>query len=269
MVRGAAVVHHNAVYCISDESYTVHCYQPDEDKWQAHSQCPYCDTGLAIIDGLLTAVGGRDTFQQTNTLVSWRRQEWVEEFPSMNTARSGHAVVSDGDYIIAIGGDHETSVELFAISSKTWSTVASLPRPLNWITATLCGDDVYTMDCSGKAYSISLYSLISSQRMSASADPSPELTWLPLPYDVPVCGSTLSSICRQVVAVGGLREDATATSSIHQLFNGKWVDIGCMDTARYDAIVAVLPEDRVVVVGGGDHLSVASSLTSVELAVVC
>ncbi len=115
----------------------VYQYQADEDEWQEHSHCPLCWTGLAIIKDFLTAVGGKERSRKTNKLLSWRDGRWEEVFPPMNAARSDHAVVIDDHYVIAVGGVGETSVELFTISTNTWPTVASLPRPLTTITSTL------------------------------------------------------------------------------------------------------------------------------------
>ena len=67
----------------------------------------------------------------------------------MNTARSEHAVVSDDRYVIAVGGDGETSVELFTVSTNTWSTVTSLPRVLPCIPATLLCNILCAMDWNG------------------------------------------------------------------------------------------------------------------------
>ena len=259
MFRGSAVAEQNTVYCISRGSNTVYCYEVNKDKWQKHSECPHSNTGLAIIRGVLTAIGGLGRSGETNKLLSWKNQVWEEVFPPMSTARYDHAVVGYSGYVIAAGGNGETSVELFDISCSTWSTVASLPRPLLGITATVCGDRLYVMDLFGETY----YTSISNFKEAPTQPSHLQPTWLPLP-DAPVRGSTLSTMCGAVVAVGGVR-GATATSDIHQVHSGEWVRIGCMDTAREWPIVAALP--TMVVVGG--YPSSPSSFTAVELAVLC
>ena len=262
MWRGSAVAEQNTVYCISSASHTVYCYEVNKGQWQEHSECPHSDTGLAIIRGVLTAIGGQGRSGETNKLLSWKNQVWEEVFPPMSTARYHHAVVSYSGYIIAAGGDGgETSIELFDISCSTWSTVASLPRPLPRITATVCGDRLYVMGHVGDTY----YTSISNIKEASTQPSHLQPTWLPLPC-APVYGSTLSTMCGAVVAVGGVR-GGTVTSDIHQVHNGEWVRIGCMDTARYEPIVAVLPGDRMAVMGS--YRSSPSSLTAVELAVLC
>ena len=70
MWGGDAVVHHNTVYCIADGSHTVYQYQPDEDEWQEHSNCPHHYSGLAIIMDPLTAVGGKERSGKTKKLLT-------------------------------------------------------------------------------------------------------------------------------------------------------------------------------------------------------
>ena len=76
----------------------------------------------------------------------------------MKTACRNHAVVSDDRYVIAAGGDNNTSVEIFTISSNTWSTLTNFPRSLDpsFISAIICGDSVYVLDRKGRTYSFSL-----------------------------------------------------------------------------------------------------------------
>lgn len=164
MHRGSAVAHHSTMYCISRHCDRVFCYVVDKDEWRVHSCCPHLNTGLAIINELLTAVGGEVKLRETNKVVSWKENEkkWMEEFPPMNTARRNHAVVSDDRYVVAAGGDNRTSVEIFTISFNTWSTLTGFPRSLypSFISATLCGDSVYVLDYKGLTYSFSLPSSV-------------------------------------------------------------------------------------------------------------
>ena len=266
MVRGSAVVHRNIVYCISYGSAKVYQYQPDEDVWQVHSHCPHRYPGLAIIKDLLTVLGGQGRSGKTNKLLSWRDGRWEEVFPPMNTARWEPAVITHDRYVIAVGGDGETSVELFTVSTNTWSTVTSLPQPLLYITATLSCNILYAMDRHGRTFSISML----HWTKNTSREPSrPHPTWQPLPHGAPFLGSTLTTVCGEVMAVGGLR-GGTATGDVYQLRQREWVRIGCMDTARAYPIVAVLrvPGHSMLVVGGRDW-SPPYRLTAVELAVLC
>ena len=266
MERGSAVVHRNIVYCISRGSTMIYQYQPDEDEWQKHSHCPHRYPGLAIIKDLLTVLGGQGGSGKTNKLLSWRDRRWEEVFPPMNTARSEPAVITHDRYVIAVGGGGETSVELFTVSTNTWSTVTSLPQPLYRITATLSCNILYAMDWGGRTFSISMSHWTKN---TSREPPRPHPTWQPLPHDAPVEWSTLTTVCGEVMTVGGMR-GGTATGDVYQLRQREWVRIGCMDTARDLPIVAVLrvPGHSMLVVGGYSP-SLFSPLTAVELAVLC
>ena len=265
MDRGSAVVHHNIVYCISDSSTTIYQYQPDEDEWQEHSHCPHRDPGLAIIKDLVTIIGGVGRSGKTNKLLSWRDGRWEEVFPPMNTARSDPAVITHDRYVIAVGGEGETSVELFTVSTNTWSTVTSLPQPLTYITATLSCNILYAMDWEGRTFSISMSHWTKN---TSREPPRPHPTWQPLPHYAPVEWSTLTTVCGEVMAVGGVR--GLITGDVYQLRQREWVRIGCMDTARDYPIVAVprVPGHSMLVVGGRPSPS-SYPLTAVELAVLC
>ena len=244
----------------------IYQYQPDEDKWQEHSRCPHRDPGLAIIKELLTIIGGQGRSGKTNKLLSWRDGRWEEVFSPMNTARSEPAVITHDRYVIAVGGDGETSVELFTVSTNTWSTVTSLPQPLLDITATLSCNILYAMDWHGRTFSISMSHWTKN---TSREPPRPHPTWQPLPHDAPFQGSTLTTVCGEVMAVGGWR--GGTTGDVYQLRQREWVRIGCMHTARYWPIVAVLRVSghSMLVVGGRSPSSSLYRLTAVELAVLC
>ena len=256
MCRGSAVTYRNIVFCISDSSYTIYSYHTDQDEWKKHANCPYCDTALTFINGYLTTVGGRDERNRTtNKVLSRKEGRWEEEVPPMVTARSDHAVISNEHTVVVAGGEWEESVEVF--TGFSWSSVARLPRYLDYITATLCEDQVYVMDNYGNIYTSSLTTLLSTR---PTATPSTHSTWRPL-NTAPVWGSTLSTIGSQVVVVGG-RRGGTLTADVHTLNNSVWTRIGSMSTGRAFPIVVAVNEDKMAVVGDS---STSSSSYSVEL----
>ena len=116
------------------------------------------------------------------------------------------------------------------------------------------------MNAAGQTYSILL------NTGTPTEQPPPKSAWLLLLSKPPVRNLTLCTLSKAMVTVGG-ESGHTTTRDIFQLYNGEWVKIGCMDTARRYSIVVVLPGDRMVVVGG-DSLH-SSCLTAVELAVLC
>ena len=232
------------------------------------------DSGLVVIDGVLTAVGGRDGSHYTNKLFTLRQSRWVEKYPPMNTARSSPAVVStsDGQHmnVIVIGGGGGgcggwiDAVELYNTGSSTWSQITSLPRPFAFPSATICDNQLYVIGYDDDGYSCSLQALLSSDQPISSQSITRSLTWTPLPR-LPVTWSTAATLCGQLVIIGGIR-DGSVVNSIHQLVDGQWVNIGSMSSVRRLCLVASPSPDKMVVVGGlGDTRG--TTLDSVEVCV--
>ena len=265
MMRGSSVTDQMTTYCISRNSYSLYRYTMTEDKWEELPQCPYSDSGLVVIDSGLTAVGG----SFTNKLVTLRQSRWVEEYPPMSTARSHPAVVSTSDgghmNVIAIGGKGDgggliDAVELFRTGRRSWSQLTSLPQPLTFPSATICGNQLHVIGWGGDGYSCSLQALLSSNQPIGSQSRTP--TWTPLPR-LPVTYSTAATLCGQLMIIGGKR-DGSPVNSIHQLVDGQWVNIGSMSSGRYLCLVASPSPDKMVVVGGYDA---SYRLYSVEVCV--
>ena len=142
MKRGSATTDDRFAYFTPCDSELVYRYQLNTKKWEELPPSPCRDSGLVIIDGELTAVGGEDgysyTTDRTNKLFTLRQGQWVKHYPPMNTARYGTAVVStsDGNYIVVIGGyvcgGHWTAkIELFHVRNRRWYELANLPPRLS------------------------------------------------------------------------------------------------------------------------------------------
>ena len=269
MSRGSAVADLNNVYCSPSGSKSVYRYRLREDQWNDLPSCPYMNSGLVVIDGVLTAVGGVEGSHHTNKLFTLRQSRWVEEYPPMKTARSSPVVVSTSDgghmNVIAIGGGGVRwidAVELYNTGSSTWSQITSLPQPLTRPSAAICDNRLYVIGNDGDGYSCSLQALLSSDHPISSQSITRSLTWTPLPR-LPVRYSTAATLCGQLVISGGMR-DGSVVNSIHQLVDGQWVNIGSMSSGRRWCLVASPSPDKMVVVGGfGAH----TQLDSVEVCV--
>ena len=270
MARGSAVTDQMMTYCTPYNSNSLYRYTMTEDKWEELPRCPHRDSGLVVIDSVLTAVGGHDGYSFTNKLVTLRQSRWVEEYPPMNTARYYPAVVSTSDgghmNVIAIGGLGDggrwiVAVELFHTGRRSWSRLTSLPQPLAFPSATICGNQLHVIGCDDNGYSCSLQALLSSNQPIGSQSRTP--TWTPLPR-LPVTDSTAATLCGQLVIIGGMG-DGSPVNSIHQLVDGQWVNIGSMSSGRWWCLVASPSPDKMVVVGGVG--ASGSTLDSVEVCV--
>ena len=256
MRRGSAVADLNNVYCSPSDSNLVYRYQLREDQWNDLPLCPYKSSGLVIIDGVLTAVGGHDGSRRTNKLFTLRQSRWVEKYPPMNTARDNPAVVSTSDgrhmNVIVIGGwggvRQIDAVELYNTGRRSWSQITSLPEPLAFPSAAICDNQLYVIGSDGDGYSCSLQALLSSDPPISSQSITRSLMWTPLPH-LPLMHSTAATLCGQLVIIGG-RRDWSRVNSIHQLVDGQWVNIGSMPSDRSTCLVASPSPDKMVVVGG-------------------
>ena len=255
MVRGSATSDGECAYFMN--SHSVYRYKWSTEKWDKLPRCPYRNSGLVIIDGALTTVGGYkegfffDTY--TNKLFTLRQNRWVKELPPMKTARSSTAVVStsDGKYVLVIGGwsggGGWTSVELFQVGNRRWCEVSDLPQPLFWPSATICDDVLHVIDFSD-GFSCFLQNLISVDQPTTSQSRSHTILWSPLP-PLPVTYSTAATLCGQLVIIGGER-GGSPVNSIHQLVDGQWVEIGSMSSGRKECLVVSPSPDKMMIVGG-------------------
>ena len=262
IVRGSATTNRQFAYFTPYDSTSLYQYEYSTEKWSDLPPCPSRNSGLAIIDSELTTMGGLvDRSHRTNKLFTLRQRKWVEKFPPMSTARDRPAVVIC-DYLIVIGGHIgggrlTPTVELFQVKNRRWHKLTDLPQPLPYPSATICGDQLNVIGRDGDGYSCSLQALPSSDRPIISPL---TLSWKPLPH-LPVTGSTVATLCGQLVIIGGT-QDRSPVNSIHQLVGGEWVRIGSMVSDRYFCLVTSPSPDRIIIVGGAfaDH----SALDSVE-----
>ena len=257
MMRGSATTNNKYAYFTPHASNSVYKYQWSTEKWEELPPSPYGNSGLVIIDGELTAVGGYD-HTYTNKLFTLRRCRWVEHYLPMNTACSRTTVVSifDGNYILVIGGDDgcwTAPVELFHVRSRRWFGLTNLPQGLILPSTTICGNEVHVIGRGDTGYSCSLQALLSSDHPITSESISNILTWTPLPQ-LPVKYSTAATLDGQLVIVGGER-GWSRVDSIHQLLDGQWVKIGFMSSNRSECLVVTPSPDKMMIIGGVGALS--------------
>ncbi|CAI8032246.1 hypothetical protein GBAR_LOCUS18246, partial [Geodia barretti] len=102
---GASVVYGNSAFFACQ--HQVYSYQniSGNEQWSQLPDNPNVDFGLAVIDGLLTSVGG---YGPTNTLLSLtgegEKKEWSEVFPPMPTPRMHVACVTTEQALVVAGG---------------------------------------------------------------------------------------------------------------------------------------------------------------------
>lgn len=247
MVRGATAVDGSTVNVTAGYSHRVWTYDLKEDKWTGLPDCPQWRAGLTVVSGVLTAVGGRkNDWGVTGNLVSLAEShsKWVEHFPPMPVKQKDPAAVCTGNHLVVVAD----MVRVMDTTSLKWFSARSLPVPLPNPSLAVCGTELYVLGYMRSVFSYSLPTLL--QSLSA-VQPQTTDVWRRL-ANVPVNNSTLTTWCGQLIAVGGENIDLEPVDTIH-LYNpsvDSWHIIGHMPTARSNCLVATLPGDTLVVIGG-------------------
>ena len=256
MERGDVVVIGNNVYFLSVHG-EVCSYDMVTKMWNVLPESPYCYSCLAVIHGFITVIGGcvSDKLSPENKLLClMREKEWVKYFPPMPTKRWKCSAVATKQHLMVAGGKMESAtqlntVEVMDVQTLIWSTAASLPHPYSEASATICGDQLYLLggfDDNGKTKSVltcSLKELLYGCKMSD--------VWNRV-ADVPTTRSTCATVNGCLLSVGGLDTQNRKTSAVY-LYNSSansWELISNSPTPQYDRLVAVLPNNEIMVVGG-------------------
>ena len=157
MTRGAVTVGGDTAYFRAGRSALVYAFNSATEEWFTLPECPYDRFTIAMINGLLTAIGGMHGDQFTNALLSvigeGSNKRWSKHFPPMPTKRYKVASVSTEHALIVAGGATKhgyfltglCNVEVMNTDVLQWSVVASLPHPFMVASATICGDNLYML----------------------------------------------------------------------------------------------------------------------------
>ena len=266
-----SVVNGSVAYFRPSGSKSVFAYNSTNNKWSELPKCPNSYVSLAMVNSLLTAIGGQTSnYEVTNSLLSLTDNKWTKQFPPMPTKRWVTVVVCSARSLVVAGGLEEgnkrlSTVEVMDTETLQWSTASSLPHTLYQASATLCGDLVYMLGGyyqsrkpSKSVFTCSMAALLQSYQpkslgarlKSLSSASKPEV-WHQL-ADIPVTESTCASLHGRVLAVGGKDSDNKETTAIH-MYNtttNSWEVISHMTTLRWRSLVAVLPHNELMVVGG-------------------
>ena len=265
MHRGSATECGNRAYFRPGFTDDILSYNSDTKKWSnLLPVCPRDRFTLTVVKGFVTAVGGRQENKYTNTLLSLvgegGRKTWEEHFPPMPTKRSYTAVACSGKALVVAGGEKEgdtvlTTVEVMDTDTLQWSTASSLPHPLTQSSATVCGDRAYVVGGRDKQGSLtesvftrSLNILLQTKTLSLPGNHS---EWEKI-ADLPVFTSTSATLNGQLLAVGGYDSRKKATNNIYSYNTetNSWEVISHMHAPRSWCLVTVLPENKLMVVGG-------------------
>ena len=285
MYRGSTVVDGNTVYIIPTGSYKIYsCQITSQDlQWSTVPGAEYLNPSLAVIDGILTTVGGYRDSSYTNSLLSLTerggRRQWSEIFPAMPTPRYLTVSVTTQQALIVAGGEARREnlniVEVMDIPTRHWTTASHLPHPFGEISGAILGDQLYLAggyvgygQLSKSVLTCSVTDLLSPPSLAA------ELCSLSLTHktrvwhharDLPVTRSTLITLGVHLLAIGGRDDSGRDTADVHcyDTHTDSWQVVSKMKNKRHLCLAAVLPEDCLLVVGG--YSDFLKSTDSVEI----
>ena len=280
----------DVVYFIDDAGYKrILMFNSAIQKWTILPECPKKYFSVAVVNGQLTAIGGRQSDKDTNTLLSLPQdrpgifqQKWIKHLPPMTYCHNSPPVATTNTSLIVAGGhgqDREKApVEVLDIQTLRWFTVASLPYPLWQATATICGDRLYISAAyPGPTKSVvmcEMKDLLQSQPQPESQSLLPRLHLSSSPpvwkevAPLPVIWSSLITFQGQLLAVGGgiTAHNTDSTSKVRQYdtATNSWKVISQMKMKRAYFLAAVLPNNTLMVCGGNTPYS--DTTNSVEIA---
>ena len=288
MRRGAVSVDGSTAYfCYKNR---VLSFDSEKRVWSLLPECPQLDSSLAVVNRFLTAIGGYVNKSPSNKLLSLKDKnqddKWTEHFPPMPTKRAETAAVCTGNTLVVAGGttgsefsnNYLDTVEVLDTKTQKWSTVHSLPQPVVRASATICKDYLYILEGSYPGnilVTCHLPTLVQSCKPDSPearlCDTTRAVQWLRAP-DLPVSWATCVAVGGCLLAVGG-RDSSGGfteyTSNVYSLnpATNSWEVVSHMPTARELCLIAVLPGDELMVVGGVGKLEDKVNLTAaVEIA---
>ena len=253
-------------FCEGIEGSNVVSYTVDTGKWATLPVCPRNFFSIAVVDGHLTAIGGKQGDKYTNTLLGitsergWLRtwQKWVEIFPPMLHPHNNTAVVTTRVHLIVAGGwgpqGKSDIVEVMEVKYRTWSQVSSLPQPLCQASIAHFGGRMYL----GGGYSegvnkgsvwtnavvaCEVSTLLGSSRRD-------HWVWKEVTH-LPAMMSTLVAFSGQMLALGGSVSGKDSDLVYHyNSVRNAWNIIGQMGTSRCHFFAVALSSNQLMVVGG-------------------
>ena len=238
----------------SREHGIVCAYDLESDDWSELPKCPSTRFGLAVVNDLVTAVGGMSLGgRPMNHLYSFSGGTWEKTFPPMPNKRYLPAVVTAQNYLIAAGGKEWrgvlSTVDVMNMDTLEWYTAASLPEPVYHASATVCEGQVYILGGKGRngatraVFTCTLDSLLRScHPPSQTPTHTGESSIWKRVADVPVVDSAFTTLKGRVIAVSG-------KVHMYDVNSDSWLVVGCTHTLHCKCLAVGLG-DCIVAAGG-------------------
>ena len=265
MTRGAVVVLGSKAYFRPRNSHKMYSYQHvvGEEKWtQLPDNCNR-NCRLAVVDGLVTSLGGWSR-EFTNTLLSLtgeERKQWSEIFPPMPTPRQNVACVTTEQSLVVAGGfegnSYLTTVEVMNMQNKQWTIASPLPQQLSMLSTTIHGDMLFLTGSNTESlsqlqpvFTCSLPELFPSSQLQQTLSPG-HTVWREI-ASLSVSEPTLVSFEGGLLAIGGKDDTRKPTPFVHRYDpqNDRWTVTSQIRDKRSLCLAFSFSGECIVVVGG-------------------
>ena len=250
-----------------------HCSVHNMTHWEKLTpEAPQYHCSSVVVHNELVLVGGHSsssTGRCTGALSSYdsRAGLWVQRLPAMPTPRASTAAFVSGNYLVVVGGQKRdgeivNTVEVLHIPSAKWETASGLPENYAGQSVALAADEVCLVGGSSEGgagtsvFVASIPKILSSCRffsLFANTDRSGKI-W----RQVANCPFTLmTALCieDQYLTLGG--QEVTNASEqpagiiwMYGREENTWTPIQRLPSARQLCCAAILPDHRLVVLGG-------------------
>ena len=237
---------------------SIFAYTIVTGKW-AIFKCPKKNTSIAVVNGLLTAIGGQECSISTKTLLSYSTEEggkWSEQFPPMEYTHTSPSVVCTNTVLIVVGSlytDNISSiVEVMDLTTMCWSTVASMPCHVwneGW--ATIVDGQLYV----GGGVADKWLKQVLSCDVDALVQSEVTHThlWAHI-AELPVTMASLITFRGQLLALGGVKSTkwSPETTEIQRYNreNNSWEVVCHMKNKRSHFYAIALSDNELLVAGG-------------------
>ena len=132
---------------------SVEGFNPSQNSWKTLAPMESCrrGVGVAVLNGMLYAVGGSDSIHALRLVERYdlRKNRWTR-LKDMNQERSSVAAAAHGRFLYAIGGYDGimsclSSVERYDPNSNTWSYMCEMTMPRSMHAVEVYKDKLYVI----------------------------------------------------------------------------------------------------------------------------
>ncbi|XP_014670370.1 PREDICTED: kelch-like ECH-associated protein 1 [Priapulus caudatus] len=259
--QGAMVIYTTGGYLRQSLS-NMECYHPQFNQWfqLADLPLPRSGLGMAIAEGLIFAVGGRNNSPDGNTdsprvdCFDWLNNVW-RECPPMSVARNrvGVGVLDNLLYVVggSHGSSHHSSVERYNPIEETWTMVAPMAIKRIGVGVTVVNRLLYA---------VGGYDGKDRLRSTECYNPDKDEWRFVAPMNTMRSGCGVVAMDDYIYAVGGY-DGAQQLSSVecYDTLKDRWKLVAPMNCPRSALSVAVT-DNKLYAMGGYDGQNFLSSI---------